>query len=154
MLKPPLFDVVESHRYFSADCFNKAWELIDRPDRSSDEDQQMIALCHASLWHWTQRPDCAPRNLSIGYWQLSHAYSTIGAAPEARRYADLCLRYSGNEPPFFLGFAYEALARAARAACDEETVSRHLDTALKYAAMVDDPEDRTALEAKLDQFRK
>jgi hypothetical protein len=154
MLQPPLFDVAEAHRYFAADCFNRCWELIDKPDRTSDEDQRMISLAQASLWHWTERADCAPRNLSIGYWQLSHVYSAIGAAPEARRYADLCLRHSGNEPPFFLGFAYEALARAARAACDEETVSRHLETALKYAAMIDDASERAALEAKLEHFRR
>ena len=63
-------------------------------------------------------------------------------------------RHSGNEPPFFLGFAYEALARAARVACDEETVARHLETALHYCSLVDDAEDRTALEDKLSQFRR
>lgn len=154
MLTQPSFDVVDAHRYFAADCFNRAWLLIDKPDRTSDDDQQMISLAQASLWHWTQRPDCTPRNLSIGYWQLSHIYSAVGLAHEARRYADLCLRHSGNEPPFFLGFAYEALARAARVACDEETVARHLETALHYASQVDDPEDRTALEDKLSQFRR
>jgi hypothetical protein len=45
----PGFDATKAHRHFSADCFNKAWELIERTDRTSAEDEQMIRLSHASL---------------------------------------------------------------------------------------------------------
>lgn len=78
MLTNASFDVPAAHRFFAADCFNRAWELIDKPDRTSDDDLRMISLAQASLWHWTERPDCTPRNLSIGYWQLSHIYSAVG----------------------------------------------------------------------------
>ncbi len=68
----------EPHRYFSAQCFNRAWELIRRIDRTELESEQMLLLAQASLWHWTQRPDCTPRNLSIGYWQLSRVFALLG----------------------------------------------------------------------------
>ncbi|MCB1076937.1 MAG: hypothetical protein KDM64_03820, partial [Verrucomicrobiae bacterium] len=51
----PPFDPAPAHRFFSAECFNRAWDLIDKADRSAEEDDEMRALCHASLWHWTQR---------------------------------------------------------------------------------------------------
>ena len=69
MAKEPEFDLQVAHRYFSATCFNQAWELIDKPERTAEEDEAMVQLSLASTWHWTQREDCTPANLSIGYWQ-------------------------------------------------------------------------------------
>jgi hypothetical protein len=97
----PEFNVSGAHRYFSADCFNRAWRLIDKSNRSQDEDEQMRLLTLASLWHWTQREDCSSRNLSIGYWQASRIHSILGRADEARRYGALCLHHSRQELPFF-----------------------------------------------------
>jgi hypothetical protein len=65
MTQPQSFDLAAAHRFFSADCFNKAWELIEKPDRTQEEDEAMIRLNQASLWHWSQREECASRNMSI-----------------------------------------------------------------------------------------
>lgn len=43
---------LEWQRRFAASAFNRAWELIDRPDRSSDEDMEMLASAFASRFHW------------------------------------------------------------------------------------------------------
>jgi hypothetical protein len=40
----PEFDLESAHRFFSADCFNRTWDLLDIPSRSSDEDDQMLHL--------------------------------------------------------------------------------------------------------------
>jgi hypothetical protein len=72
------FDADQAHRHFSASCFNLAWELIDKPDRTAEDDEQMVRLAQASLWHWTQRSDCTDKNLSIGYWQVSRVCALLG----------------------------------------------------------------------------
>ena len=51
----PDFDSAKAHQFFSAHCFNSAWELIDKPERTPEENEQMIQRTMASLWHWTQR---------------------------------------------------------------------------------------------------
>ena len=33
MSEQPGFDLQAAHRYFSAACFNQAWDLIDKADR-------------------------------------------------------------------------------------------------------------------------
>ena len=63
----PDFDSAKAHQHFSAHCFNSAWELIDKPERTPEENEQMIQRTMASLWHWTQREDCTNQKLSIGY---------------------------------------------------------------------------------------
>jgi hypothetical protein len=55
MPKQPDFDVKAAHRYFSAHCFNAAWELIEKKDRTPEEDRQMVSLNQASLYHWRGR---------------------------------------------------------------------------------------------------
>lgn len=128
MPAPPTFDLARAHEYFAAHCFNAAWPLIEKPDRSADDAEALVALGHASLWHWTQRPDCSDKNLSVGHWLLSRIYAVIGDAAGAQRYAYSCLRFSEREgvAPFYLGYAYEALARSAETARRPRSSSEEL----------------------------
>ncbi|NKB68477.1 MAG: hypothetical protein GKR89_15550 [Candidatus Latescibacteria bacterium] len=116
MTADPNFDLAQAHRYFSASCFNSAWDLIDKTDRTPAEDEQMIRLNQTSIWHWTQRQDCTDQTMSVGYWQAARIYALLGRSAQARHYGQLCLQHSREEPPFFLAYAYEALARAEQTA--------------------------------------
>lgn len=145
MTQQPNFEIAAAHRFFSVDCFHKAWELIEKPGRTPEEDEAMIRLNQASLWHWTQREDCTGRNLSIGYWQAARIHTLLGRAEAARRYGHLCLQYSRQEPPFFLAYAYEALARAEKLAGNGALVETYHAEAARLAEAVTDPEDKKLL---------
>ncbi len=47
MTDKPEFDRAAAHQYFSAECFNKPWGLIDKVERPPAEDQQMIRMSQA-----------------------------------------------------------------------------------------------------------
>jgi hypothetical protein len=141
----PGFDVGKAHRYFSAFCFNTAWEFIEKPNRTPDEDEQMICLSQASIWHWTQRNDCISRNLSVGYWQASRVHAIAGRTDGARRYAELCLKHSQKEKPFFLCYAYEALARAEKLAGNAGLATKYRGEAVRLAESVEEADDRKLL---------
>jgi hypothetical protein len=147
------FDLVAAHKHFSAWCFNSAWELIEKPDRSEWEVRWMEALSHASIFHWISRPDCTDKNLSVGYWQASRIQALIGNAQEAVRHARTCLGYSTNLEPFYIGYAYEALARAASLMNDAANLADYLDRAESFAEQVQDEQDRQLLVADLAQLR-
>lgn len=149
----PGFDATKAHRYFSADCFNKAWELIERTDRTPAEDEQMIRLSHASLWHWTQRDDCTSENISIGYWQASRIHAILGRADDARRYARLCLENTPAESPLLRAYASEALARAENTAGDATRAAQYRGEALRHAEAVTDPADRAQILSDLETIR-
>jgi len=146
-------DRAAAHRQFSAECFNRTWELIDKPDRTSADDEQMLLCALASLWHWTQRADCTDQNLSIGHWQVARVYALLGQADNARRFADACLKHSGALPPFFRSYAHEGLARAAMIAGDKLLLDAHATAARKLSAEVTDADDRALLERDLEQLR-
>jgi hypothetical protein len=150
----PGFDAAMAHRFFSADCFNRTWGLLDKSARSPEEDQEMIQLAVASLWHWNQRPDRTGTNLSVGYWLASRVYSVLGRVDEARRYAALSLEAArgGEISPFYHGYAYEALARAESAAGDRRKMSEFLAEARRIAVDVADEEERKALLSDLENI--
>jgi hypothetical protein len=147
------FDEGRAHRYFSADCFNRAWTLIDKANRTPADNEQMLLLSLASLWHWTQRDDCSEQNLSIGYWQVARVYALLGDAANARKYAEACLAHSHRQPPFFLAYAHEAIARAAFLRGDLDRMAKHVAEGRRLALQVTEVEERSALEKDLDTLR-
>lgn len=141
------FDIQVAHEHFSRQCFNRAWDLIDKADRTPQDDEEMLRLSHASHYHWTQREDYSPKNASIAYWQIARIYALLGQADNARHYAQQCLQagQEGQIEPFYLGYAYEALARAEAVAGDREKAEGHIQTARQVAEGISEAEDRQLL---------
>ena len=145
-------DMQAAHRRFSAECFNKTWELLDRPSRSSEEDQKLLLLAASSLWHWTERVDCTARHKSVGYWLLSRVHAVQQHGPAAQDAARLSLEYAAAEPPFYLAYAEEALARAEYVLGNQKQCGEHLAEARKYLSQVTDADEQKMLEADLNQL--
>lgn len=146
------FNLEESHKHFSKHCFNRAWDLIDKTNRTPEENQQMIHLAHASLWHWSERPDCTPKNLSIGYWQLARIYALVGDGNSAAKYARICLEKTPKEDPFLMGYANEALARAELILGNKEEAKKHQAEALLFWEGIPDAEDKQMLLRDLESL--
>lgn len=154
MADTPNFDIQEAHKFFSADCFNKTWDLMDKDGgRSTEENMEMLHTAIASLWHWTQREDVAPKNLSIGYWQVSRVYCLIRQPNNARRYGLLSLHHAKGLSPFLQGYAYETLARAEMLADKRFIMKEYLAKAREMLEQIEDEEDRQALAKDLDQIQ-
>jgi hypothetical protein len=145
-------DIAAAHRHFSAWCFNQAWDLIEKADRTEADDRLMVALNQASIFHWLNRPDCTAKNMAVGYWQASRIQALLGKADEAMRHAHTCLGYSDGLEPFNLGYAYEALARAAGLAGDAQALAEYLGRAEALAEQVSDAADRRLLMADLQEL--
>ena len=129
-------DLKAAHEHFSVHCYNRAWGLLDKPARTIEENEQMIRLSLASHWHWTQRDDCTPENVSAAYWQTSRIYAVLGQGKNARRYGQLCLEASRRDDvaPFYLAYAYEALARAELVAGNRDEMASFREEAYRIAS--------------------
>lgn len=140
------------HQLFSSGCFNAAWDLLEKTDRTPGEDEQLVLLAHASLWHWTRREDCSAQNLSVGYWQLSRIFAVLKQADNARRAGTQSLAYSEGLDPFYAGYAHEALARAALVANEPATTRTHLAEAQRLAAAIVDEDPQAMLQKDLAEL--
>ena len=55
------------HRRLGVDLFNSTWRLIE----SRENDELMVAMAHASGFHWMCAPECKPENVARGHWLVS-----------------------------------------------------------------------------------
>lgn len=144
------FDEARAHRYFSAHCFNKAWELLNLKTRTEQQDREMFELSQASLWHWSQRADCTDENLAAGYWQASRVQAVLGNGESARAFAELSRRFAATCDPFYQAYAVEALARSEVCYGNEAAARAYREQALEMSGRIENTEHRQWLLADLD----
>jgi hypothetical protein len=141
----------EEERQLAVDLFNRSWTLLERPERTPEQDDELIHSAHASRHHWAAVG--TPANLARGEWQLSRIYSSLGRAEPALHHAKRCLAYCEANPDALedwdLPFAHEALARAYRVAGNEAEARRHAVLAGELGERIVDAEERELLEADL-----
>ncbi len=145
-------DVQKIHKYFASDCFNRCWGLIDKAERTEEENEEMCRLSEVSLWHWLQVEGHTQENLSISYWQLGRAYAVAGKGEEALDYAGRCVKISEEAglEPFYVGYAFEALARAHMLNGDKAAAEKAKKKATDLAESVEDKESRNLILADLE----
>ena len=137
------------HRKIGGDLFNYTWSLLDRKRRNREEDDEMIHAAHASRYHWGRIG--RPLQVSIGEWQISRVYSTLGRAEPALYHARRSLEIAkqGRLAPFYVAYAHEAMGRAGKVAGDRALAEKHHALACEAAKGVVEEEDRKLLEADL-----
>jgi len=146
MAATPNFDIHEAHQYFSAECFNQTWDYIDKGgERSMEENMSMLHTAIASLWHWSQREDVQPEQLSVGHWQVSRVYNLIQQPHNAKMYGMLSLKYAQDLKPFYKGYAYETLARAEMILNNRFIMNVHIEKAREMLERIEDKEDKQLL---------
>lgn len=130
------------HRKLAVDLFNFTWTLLDKPDRSPAEDDQMVHAAHASRYHWSQAGTAV--NLARGEWQVSRVYAVLKRAEPALYHARRCLEICEQESigDFDLAYAYEALARAHLAAGELERSAHFRALAAAAGEKIAEQDDR------------
>ena len=78
-------------RRLAVDLFNHVWTLLALPDRTPEQDDEMIHAAHTSRYHWSEVGTNA--NLARGEWQVSRVYTVLDRAEPALYHAHRCLTY-------------------------------------------------------------
>ncbi|MGG1674417.1 hypothetical protein ACIFOT_01580 [Neobacillus sp. NRS-1170] len=144
-----------THKQLAVKYFNATWDILDLTKRTREEEEKMVHLAHSSFWHWTQVEDHTPKNLSIGYWQLSRVYATVGNGERAQFYAERCLDVSlaNKIEPFYVGYAYEAIGRANVLLNQHDLAKEHTKLAQEYAEQVQNENEKSMLLNDLKTIR-
>lgn len=143
----------EWHRKQAVDNFNKTWDLIEKKDRTKDDNLEMIHTAHASRFHWGQIGE--PLHFARGEWQLSRVYAILNMSESAmfhgKRSLELCLEHSIAD--FDLAFAYEAVARAYLVKEDEASMEEFYNLALQAAQQILKKEDKEYFISELNSIK-
>ncbi len=127
--------------------FNHVWDLMEKKNRTSQENAEMIRDAHASRFHWGEVG--TTRNFAVGEWQIARVYSLLGMPESAVYHAkrSLALVKVGGEgfEDFHLPSSYEGLARAYATAGDDRMARKYLGIAERLAKKIKNPEDRKSI---------
>ncbi len=129
------------HREQAITGFNAAWELLDKQNRSQEDNLTMIHMAHASRYHWGKIG--TPLEFARGEWQVSRVYAVLKMGESALFHAKASLQYCQENAiaSFDLAFAYEANARAYAVLGNVEAMQEYIQHGKKAAVDIEDEDD-------------
>jgi hypothetical protein len=130
------------HNKMAVDLFNRTWDLLDKPERTQEDNDELVHAGHALRYHWGKVG--THLNVARGEQQLSHIYAILKRAEPAlfhgQRALEIC--QANGIADFDLAFAYEALARAHAVAGNQSERSRYVELARAAASGIAKEDDR------------
>lgn len=132
----------EWHKRAAITLFNLVWSLLDKKDRTKQEDDKMVHAVHASRFHWGEIG--TPVEFERGEWQISRVYSVLNRPQSALYHAERCLEIckEHNIGDFDIAFAYEAMARAHAVAGDKSDCEKYIKLAKEAGEQIKKKEDK------------
>ncbi len=153
MPEEPTHTAQAFHKKMAVDLFNKTWDLMDKTDRTSFEDDAMVHAAHASRYHWGEIG--SPLEFERGEWQISRVYAVLKRAEPALYHAKRCLEICQQNDigDFDLAFAYEAMARACALAGDATRHQEYLELARQAGGAIEEDENKEYFFSELETIR-
>lgn len=138
-----------THRALGVELYNSTWTLLEKPDRTALETDEMIHRAHASRWHWGRAGEQV--NLARGEWLCSRVYAVLGRAEPALWHARRCLDIdeANGIGDWDVASAYEAMARAHLVAGDRSAAAEWKTRAVGALEGIADKDDRDVIEQDL-----
>ncbi len=142
---------LDFHRKTARECFNGAWDYLDKKDRNVHDEQRMLDLAHASRYHWSFVGNAG--NFAVADWQVSRVYAELNqphlALHFARTALETCQKNNLSEN---LTSAFEGMARAYAVAKDYQSARDYISKAREQLRLsTADDEDKKVYS---DQIRE
>lgn len=132
----------EFHKKLAVDLFNLVWSLMDKKERTKEEDDKMVHAVHASRFHWGEIGK--PVHFERGEWQISRVYAVLNRPQPALYHAKRCLEIckENNIGDWDIAFAYEAMARAYAVAGEKTESEKYMKLAKEAGEQIKEKEDK------------
>jgi hypothetical protein len=144
----PDFDLSTADRWFAVEANNRAWDLIERHERSDAQRRELVNVAHASMYHWSRVGQ--PVHRLRACVMLAAAYHVLGRDEDASHFAEEAvdlIETAGEEASAFdRASAHRGLAVTAAKAGHQgqaDVANEHYEAEL---ARIDDENDRRVLQ--------
>ena len=138
------YTLEEAHKEFAKRTNGQVWQLLEKPERSQAEDEEMVLAAYACLYHWLYAGTEA--NRQRGEWLIARVHTVLGEDAHALQHARRCLElseaYRDQMKDFDIAYAYEGMARANALGGDRATARQYLEKAEAAGRAIADPEDK------------
>jgi len=137
------------HRSVAVATYNRCWDLLDQPERSADDDVELLTAAFTSRYHW--RIVGGEMQGIVADWMVSRAAGETGSPDLAVRFGQTALAdvQSGEHPAWLRASVLEGLARAYAAAGDRAIRDQYVDLAWAALDEETDPDDREVIAEQL-----
>jgi Tfp pilus assembly protein PilF len=146
------YSEADVHRFFAKQYHGKTWELLDKPERTTVENECLADYAHASLAHW--RVAGTAVHYQRGIWLLSRVYAVLGdpelALMYARRVLELTEEHLDELEKFDQAFAFECMARAHALTGNVIEAQLYLKSAQQAGEEIPEKEDRDVFFTELN----
>ncbi len=138
-----------SDRKLAADLFNHAWTLLDTPQRTPEQDDELVHAAHASAHFWLRVG--GPQQHFRSHWQLTRIYAALQRPEPALHHAERCRQLCTDRAltPFDHACLFEVTARAYHAAGRFTEARISLQRARFVAMQLTDPDEITVMSTDL-----
>lgn len=134
----------EAHRLFAAHYNGMTWQLLDKSERTKEEEELMVLSAQASCRHWLEVG--TGLHHQRGEWLIARVYAVLGLAEASLRHASRCLElteeYADLMEDFDRAYAYECVARANAIAGDRGEAHRYIALAEEAGQAIADEESK------------
>jgi tetratricopeptide (TPR) repeat protein len=152
MVDKTRFTLDEAHLHFAKSLNGETWNLLDKENRTTDDNELMLAAAFASHYHWLHAGKEVHRQR--GEYMIARVYLAVGNWQEALSHATRCLeltdQFKGQMEDFDVAFAYEMAARTNAANGLLDLARRYRDMARKASDQIKNNEDRDIFLADLN----
>jgi hypothetical protein len=138
------YSVDEAHLFFAKSLNGEVWELLQKMNRSKDENETMLYAAFASAYHWLHAGTGVHHQRAE--WLLSHIYAELGTLHPALSHASRCFELTNEFPvlmkDFDRAYAFEALARANALVGNKEEAIKYIQLADEAGQAISNEEDK------------
>jgi hypothetical protein len=128
--------------------------LLEKPNRSAAESDELIHTVHASAYHWSKAGTVV--NVARGENQCARVYSRLGRGEPAVYHALRCLQFVESGDPGFedwdLASALEVVARAYATLGNVDRAREFATRAAEAVERIEDPDDRKWIALQLSEI--
>ncbi len=146
------YTLEEAHKHFAKSINGRVWELLEKPDRSQADNDEMLHAAHACTYHWKWIGTAVHQQR--GEWLISHIHAVLGHANEALRYAERCFELTQMHKEvmkdFDIAYAFEGLARAHAMLGDQKMAEEFLYLAEQAGNGIANEEDKSIFMSDFD----
>lgn len=146
------FTLDEAYKYFAKSINGGVWELLQKPHRSQEEEDELLHGAHASTYHWRFAGTAVHQQR--GEWLISRVHVVLGHGNEALRHAQRCFELTeanrGLMQDFDIAYAFEGMARAQAMLGDHKLAEEFLMLAEQAGKAIADEEDRSIFMGDFD----
>lgn len=138
------------HQELAIKLFNISWDLLLKENRTREDEDELINMVHASLYHWRQVGQ--EINVLRGEWMICHVYTILAHKESALYHAENIMRLKDKISPvdWDLAYCYEAMARVMALTGVKAEYSKYYRLALEAGKLISDEGSRQQFDSDMN----